>query len=59
MMTDAEVADQIDRADRFRDDLRDAIAATLVAQRRGVYSLGTSSTITTRVMPSAAFLADI
>jgi hypothetical protein len=53
-VTDAEVTDQIDRADRFRDEL-----PTPVAQRRGPYSLGTSSTITTRVMPSAAFLADI
>jgi hypothetical protein len=29
-MTDAEVADQIDRADRFIEQLRDAIAATVV-----------------------------
>ena len=44
MMTDAEVADQIDRADRFRDELRDAITATVVDpaslcaddQRRGL-----------------------
>jgi hypothetical protein len=43
-MTDAEVADQIDRADRFIEQLRDAIAATAVdpasacadAQRRGL-----------------------
>ena len=27
-MTDAEVADQIERADRFIDDFRDMIAAT-------------------------------
>jgi hypothetical protein len=43
-MTDAEVADQIDRADRFIEQLRDAIIATLVDpgspcadyQRRGL-----------------------
>jgi hypothetical protein len=29
-LTDAEVADQIDRADRFIEQLRDAIAATVV-----------------------------
>ena len=43
-MTDAEVADQIERADRFIERLRDAITATVVdpaslcadAQRRGL-----------------------
>ena len=30
MMTDAEVADQIDHADRFIGQLRDAITATVV-----------------------------
>ena len=43
-MTDAEVADQIERADRFIEQLRDAINATVVdpaslcadAQRRGL-----------------------
>ena len=43
-MTDAEVADQIERADRFIEQLRDAITATVVdpanwradAQRRGL-----------------------
>ena len=43
-ITDAEVADQIDRADRFIEQLRDAIATTAVdpanacadAQRRGL-----------------------
>ena len=43
-MTDAEVADQIERADRFIEQLRDAIAATVVDpasacaddQRRGL-----------------------
>jgi len=30
MVTDAEVADQIDRADRFIELLRDAITATVV-----------------------------
>ena len=29
-MTDAEVADQIERADRFIEQLRDAITATVV-----------------------------
>jgi len=30
MMTDAEVADQIDRADRFIDDFREMVATTAV-----------------------------
>ena len=49
-MTDAEVADQIDRADRFRDELRDAITATVVdpaslcadAQRRGLQRIAST-----------------
>ena len=31
MMTDAEVADQIDRADRFREELRNAISEAVAA----------------------------
>jgi hypothetical protein len=49
-MTDAEVADQIDRADRFIEQLRDAIAATVVDpvspcadyKRRGLERIATT-----------------
>ena len=49
-MTDAEVADQIDRADRFIEQLRDAITATVVepanlcadAQRRGLQRIAST-----------------
>jgi hypothetical protein len=49
-MTDAEVADQIERADRFIEQLRDAITATVVdpaslcadAQRRGLQRIAST-----------------
>jgi hypothetical protein len=49
-MTDAEVADQIDRADRFIADFREMVAATAVdpaslcadAQRHGLQRIATT-----------------
>ena len=38
-MTDAEVADQIERADRFIADFREMIAATVAAMRGGLLDL--------------------
>src|SRR6478736_5565961 len=61
-MTDAEVADQIERADRFIEQLRDAITATVVdpaslcadAQRRGLRRIADTLDAVPYVTMSAA-----